>query len=101
MKKNSTALLLMAAVCQLCAQRQYSNPVIDNSVPDPTIVRTPQGIFYLYGTENIRNVPIYASRNLVNWTYRGTAFTDQTRPQMVPNGNIWAPDINLIGERYV
>ena len=101
MKRLSITLLLLAAICQLTAQKEYSNPVINNSVPDPTVIRTPQGIYYLYGTENIRNVPIYASRNLVDWSYRGTAFTNETRPQMVPKGNIWAPDINLIGDLYV
>ena len=25
----------------------------------------------------------------------------QTRPQMVPDGGIWAPDINLIDGKYV
>lgn len=96
-----SSFLFPLSSSQVAAQRQYSNPVINNSVPDPTVIRTPQGIYYLYGTENIRNVPVYASRNLVDWSYRGTAFTDATRPQMVPGGNIWAPDINLIGDRYV
>ena len=83
------------------AQTQYSNPVINESLPDPTVIKAPDGYFYLYATENIRNVPIYRSKNLVNWRYVGTAFNNQTRPQMVPNGNIWAPDINMIGDKYV
>ena len=44
---------------------------------------------------------IYRSENLVDWRRVGTAFTDRTRPQMVPKGNIWAPDINLINGKYV
>lgn len=59
----------------------YRNPVIDVSVPDPTIVRAKDGSFYLYGTENIRNVPIYKSDNLIDWQFVGTAFTDETHPK--------------------
>lgn len=94
-------LSLFFAACTVNAQTQYSNPVIDESLPDPTIIKAPDGYFYLYATENIRNVPIYRSNDLVTWRYMGTAFTNQTRPQMVPNGNIWAPDINMIGDKYV
>ena len=83
------------------AQTQYSNPVIDTSLPDPTIIKADDGYFYLYATENIRNVPIYRSKNLVDWRYMGTCFNEQTRPQMVPDGSIWAPDINLIDGKYV
>ena len=79
----------------------YSNPVLRRSVPDPTIIRAQDGYFYLYGTEDIRNTPIFRSANLVRWLYVGTAFTDATRPSMVPNGGIWAPDINCIGGKYV
>jgi len=95
----SFSLLVMA--CTAGAQTQYSNPVIDQSLPDPTVIKAPDGYFYLYATENIKNVPIYRSKDLVNWRSVGTAFTDQTRPQMVPNGRVWAPDINLIGDKYV
>ena len=31
----------------------------------------------------------------------GTAFTDETRPTFEPKGNLWAPDINKIGDKYV
>ncbi|NLI99976.1 MAG: family 43 glycosylhydrolase [Bacteroidales bacterium] len=79
----------------------YRNPVIDYSLPDPTIVRADDGYFYLYATEDIRNLPIHRSRDLVNWEYVGTAFTDATRPTFEPNGGLWAPDINIINGRYV
>lgn len=79
----------------------YTNPVLNVSVPDPTVIRADDGTFYLYGTEDIHNVPIYKSTNLVDWDFVGTAFTDGTRPSMVPGGGIWAPDINKIGNQYV
>ena len=100
MRKLTTAFCLFCALT-MGAQNKYSNPVIDTSLPDPTIIKADDGYFYLYATENIRNVPIYRSKNLVDWRYMGTCFNEQTRPQMVPDGGIWAPDINLIDGKYV
>ena len=77
-----TLVHLLFAVSAVMAQEQYNNPVINESLPDPTVIKADDGYFYLYATENIRNVP-------------------RTRPQMVPKGNIWAPDINLINGKYV
>lgn len=98
---SATLVHLLFAVSAVMAQEQYNNPVINESLPDPTVIKADDGYFYLYATENIRNVPIYRSENLVDWRRVGTAFTDRTRPQMVPKGNIWAPDINLINGKYV
>lgn len=97
------ALVIMAGAASLSASAAdtYSNPVINRSAPDPTVIRAADGFYYLYATENVRNVPIFRSPNLVDWQLVGTAFTDETRPQMVPDGNIWAPDIQLIDGRYV
>lgn len=81
--------------------QSYANPVVDLSLPDPTVVKAPDGHFYLYATENTRNLPIYRSDNLVDWTFLGTAFTNKTRPNFVKKGGIWAPDINYIDGRYV
>jgi arabinan endo-1,5-alpha-L-arabinosidase len=79
----------------------YRNPVVDRSLPDPTVIRAKDGNFYLYATEDTRNTPIFRSPNLVDWTFVGTAFTDQTRPSFEPKGGIWAPDINYINGTYV
>ena len=80
----------------------YNNPVIKWSLPDPTVIKADDGYFYLYATEDTHNVPIYRSKDLVKWRYAGTAFTDATRPMdFVPNGGIWAPDINYINGQYV
>lgn len=82
-------------------QNTYQNPVIATSLPDPTIIKGQDGHYYLYATEDIRNLPIYQSDDLINWKYMGTAFTDQTRPQWNPEGGIWAPDINYFDGHYV
>lgn len=79
----------------------YQNPVINYSLPDPTIIKANDGLFYLYATEDIRNMPIHRSEDLVNWKFVGTAFTDATRPTFEPKGGLWAPDINYINGKYV
>lgn len=79
----------------------YKNPVINYSLPDPTIMKANDGYFYLYATENIRNTPIHKSKNLIDWQLVGTAFTDATRPTFESKGGLWAPDINYINGKYV
>lgn len=81
-------------------ERIYKNPIIPVSLPDPTVVRATDGTFYLYATEDIRNVPIYKSDNLVDWSFVGTVFDDDSRPQ-INKGNVWAPDINYVNDSYL
>ena len=105
MKSIFSLVVAAAAVFSACADNAtgtYQNPVIKRSLPDPTVIHAQDGYFYLYATEDTHNVPIYRSADLVNWRYAGTAFTDATRPMdFVPNGGIWAPDINFVGGQYV
>lgn len=79
----------------------YQNPVVSKSLPDPTVIKASDGWFYLYATEDIRNTPILKSKDLVNWEFVGTAFTNETRPDFEPGGGLWAPDINYINGQYV
>ena len=79
----------------------YHNPVVAQSLPDPTIIKAPDGWFYLYATEDIRNIPIHKSKDLVNWEFVGTAFTNETRPGFEPKGGLWAPAISFIKGKYV
>lgn len=83
------------------AGKMYSNPVSSSSLPDPTVITAADGWFYLYATEDTRNMPVMKSRNLVDWDFTGTVFTDSTRPVFEPKGGLWAPDINLIDGKYV
>jgi arabinan endo-1,5-alpha-L-arabinosidase len=82
-------------------EKVYRNPVVPKSLPDPSVIKAADGLFYLYATEDIRNTPIYKSNDLVNWQFAGTAFTDETRPGFEPKGGLWAPDINYINGKYV
>ena len=82
--------------------KKFDNPVIRQSVADPSVIRGDNGIFYLYSTESstFPTIPIYKSIDLVNWYYAGTAFNDTTRPTSF-DGNLWAPDVNYIGGKYI
>lgn len=88
----------------------YSNPVIRYGAPDPTAMRMPDGAYYLYATEDIRNVPVFKSTDLVNWERVGICFTEETRPDFEPgyaenihniHAHIWAPEIRVIKGKYV
>lgn len=79
----------------------YVNPVSTQSLPDPTVIRGEDGMFYLYATEDIRNMPIMVSKNLIDWAQAGIVFRDNTRPSDVIGASFWAPDITKQGDKYV
>lgn len=106
MKRQIITLAFLIGSCstilgQTASTEQYKNPVVNYSLPDPTVIKGDDGYYYLYATEDIRNLPIHRSKDWVNWEFVGTAFTDQTRPDFEPGGGLWAPDINKIGDKYV
>lgn len=76
--------------------KMYYNPIINVSLPDPSVIRASDGYFYLYATEDTRNLPIYKSKDLVNWEFVGTVFSGDTRPSPIGTGVLWAPNINVI-----
>lgn len=83
------------------ASTPYSNPSIRQSFPDPSVIKARDGFFYAYATEDVRNIPIFQSANLVNWTQVGTAFTGSSRPTFLSNGSLWAPDVQYVKGKYV
>jgi arabinan endo-1,5-alpha-L-arabinosidase len=110
LKIELLTFLFLSSVCISCRGEKekknenasiYHNPVITTSAPDPSIIQVGEKNFYLYTTEDIRNIPIYHSSDLIHWQLTGTAFTDETRPDFEPNGGLWAPDINYINGLYV
>lgn len=83
--------------------KTYTNPIISvRSAADPTVIRAQDGYFYLYTTETDQKwVPIYKSKDLVNWEYERTAFKTATRPSIPGGGAFWAPEIRYINGKYV
>ncbi|PUV26114.1 MULTISPECIES: family 43 glycosylhydrolase [Sphingobacterium] len=85
----------------------YINPVFEPILADPTVVRNPKNkLFYAYGTadnwgdgKGQRLVSILQSKDLVHWTWIGTAFS--AKPNWKPEGGIWAPDVVLLNGKYI
>lgn len=85
---------------------QYTNPVFQPVLADPTVIRDPDNkLFYAYGTEDDwadghgrRIVPVLESPDLIKWTYVGNAFAQ--KPTWKTDGGIWAPDINRVNGQY-
>lgn len=77
----------------------YRNPVINRCLPDPSVIRAHDGLFYLYSTG--RNIHLYSSEDLVNWHEIGNVFSNDGRPSILDGADIWAPDINYINGKYV
>ena len=71
----------------------YNNPVIRSSMPDPAAIKAKDGCYYVYATDSKGLVPIYSSKDLVNWTFRGTVFSQENKPNKEKLWQVWAPDI--------
>lgn len=111
---------MMLVTLVASAQKTYKNPVLPHDCPDPTVLddRARSGWFYLYSTQtNISgivnrdassadassktvNLPIYRSKDLVDWEFVGDGFPDG-KPSWVKNAGLWAPDINYVNGHYV
>ncbi|WP_195470752.1 family 43 glycosylhydrolase [Bacteroides xylanisolvens] len=92
-------------ICYFKIGMTYTNPIITfSSAADPTVIRTDEG-FYLYATQtNSYWIPIYFSKDLVNWEFKRSAFRKATRPteDVLPDGGaFWAPEIRHINGKYV
>lgn len=100
---SSDGVICRKGVCYLKIGRTYTNPIIsDKSVPDPTVIRANDGYFYLYATQTSTYwMPIYRSKDLVNWEYQKTAFTQATKPSLSGGGAFWAPEMAYINGKYV
>lgn len=100
---SSDKVICNNEICYLQVGRTYTNPIIsDKSVPDPTVIRAKDGYFYLYATQTKTYwMPIYRSKDLVNWEYMHTAFTQATKPNLSGGGAFWAPEVQYINGKYV
>ena len=129
------ALMALALVAPItataAATRTYENPLkpttnigtgIVESCADPTVIygQEGEGLWYMYCTadplndgdrnENgdyiFRQIPMFTSRDLVNWRYRGEAFNFADRPAYADNSStdgdpvagLWAPEIAYFAE---
>src|SRR5215212_3523101 len=57
----------------------YVNPVLNGDFPDPAVIEAPDGYYYAYATQTLRdgkwiNVQVARSPDLVHWQHLGDAF---------------------------
>ena len=78
---------------------KYTNPIIRGFNPDPSVCRV-GGDYYLVTStfEYFPGIPIYHSRDLVNWKLIGHCIDRASQLPMdeaYPSGGIWAPTIRF------
>ena len=81
--------------------KTYTNPVMSKTRPDPCIVWNHNGDYFMYSTSMAKTIPIYTSRNLIDWTYTADAFSPDQMPTGIEGGGIWAPDVIEHNGKYL
>ncbi len=76
---------------------KYYNPIITGCNPDPSICRAGEDYYVVTSTfEYFPGIPIYHSRNLVNWELRGYCLEDASALALdgcAASGGVYAPTI--------
>ena len=92
----------------LTGKHSYTNPIIRQSVPDPTVLRDTDGYYYLYGTEDLGWIPVFRSIDMVDWERmpKDCFQTQDSRPywgddDATSSRSLWAPEIRYINGQYV
>ena len=86
------------------AAASYCNPVLDWDFPDPAVIRAPDGDYYAYATQTLRdgewlNIQVARSTDLIHWHHLGDALPD--KPGLaLETQDIWAPYVLYDGHRY-
>jgi arabinan endo-1,5-alpha-L-arabinosidase len=86
------------------AARVFTNPVFDEDLPDPTVIRAGDGWYYAYATQGpvaggVHNIQVARSRDLVTWERRPDALP--AKPSWASETQLfWAPDVHLRGKTY-
>lgn len=75
----------------------YKNPILPGFHPDPSICRVNDDYYLVNSTfEFWPGIPIYHSKNLVDWKLIGHALTRSTQFSLsgvASSGGVWAPTI--------
>jgi len=82
----------------------YVNPVLDCDFPDPAIIRAPDGYYYAYGTQTLRddawiNIQVARSKDLVHWDHIGDALPEKPSWARTTQ-DFWAPSVIFDGSTY-
>jgi arabinan endo-1,5-alpha-L-arabinosidase len=85
--------------------KAFSNPVLDHDFPDPAVILAPDGFYYAYATQTLRdghwiNIQVARSPDLISWEHLGDALP--TKPAWAgETQDFWAPSVLRDGDRYI
>lgn len=85
--------------------KAFSNPVLDHDFPDPAVILAPDGFYYAYATQTLRdghwiNIQVARSPDLISWEHLGDALP--TKPGWAgETQDFWAPSVLRDGDRYI
>ena len=82
----------------------YVNPVLDADFPDPSILLAPDGFYYAYATQTLRdeqwvNIQVARSADLIHWQQLGDALPDKPGWARTTQ-DFWAPSVIHDGSTY-
>jgi beta-xylosidase len=84
--------------------RAFNNPIIPGFNPDPSVVRVGNDYFLVTSSfEYFPGLPIYHSRDLLNWQLIGHGLTRSSQLNIrtvEPSAGIWAPTIRFHGGKF-
>jgi arabinan endo-1,5-alpha-L-arabinosidase len=88
----------------LPAQNLYTNPVLDEDFPDPAVIYAPDGFYYAYATQTLRdgqwiNIQVARSADLVLWQHLGDALPEKPAWARTTQ-DYWAPSVIYDGATY-
>jgi arabinan endo-1,5-alpha-L-arabinosidase len=104
-------LCALSVSAQEAAQRSpvappalYTNPVLNEDFPDPTVLRASDGWFYVYATnrrvnKTWLNIQVARSRDLVQWEQLGDALPGKPKWAREKQ-KFWAPDVSEHGGTF-
>ena len=83
----------------------YVNPVLDSDFPDPAVILAPDGFYYAYATQTLRedhwvNIQVARSADLVHWDHLGDALPEKPAWASTTQ-DFWAPSVIYDGSKYV
>ena len=83
----------------------YVNPILDGDFPDPAVILAPDGLYYAYATQTLRdgewvNIQVARSADLLHWQQLGDALPE--KPSWASETqDFWAPYVLYDGEQFV
>src|SRR5213075_3275876 len=83
----------------------YVNPVLDEDFPDPSVILAPDGFYYAYATQTLRdgqwtNIQVARSSDLIHWQQLGDALPEKPSWAMQTQ-DFWAPFVVRKGDHYL